>query len=258
MLALKLFLVPSFLLLVSLAGARWGPTVAGWLAGLPVVAGPILFFLAIEHGADFASGAAAASLSAVFASVSFSLAYAHAAQRLAWPPSLLIALSAWGLAAGALWWLAPGTGLSLLLALLTLLGAPRLFPASPTAGAAHVVSAAELATRMLAGACLTLAVTAVAGRLGHGWSGLLSVFPVLGMVLAVFSQRSEGAGFVASLLCAMATGLYSFATFCLTLSLALPHAGIAAAFMLAACLSLTVQVISKRRLAAARMQPARP
>ena len=73
MLALKLLLVPSFLLLVTLAGKRWGPSVAGWLAGLPVVAGPIMFVLAVEHGELFTAHAATAALSAVFASVTFSL-----------------------------------------------------------------------------------------------------------------------------------------------------------------------------------------
>lgn len=41
MLLLKLFLVPDFLLLLSLGGKRCRPSVANWLAGLPVVTGPI-------------------------------------------------------------------------------------------------------------------------------------------------------------------------------------------------------------------------
>ena len=60
MLALKLVVVPTFLALVSLAARRWGPGFAGWLAGLPVVAGPILVFIALERGAAFASDAACA------------------------------------------------------------------------------------------------------------------------------------------------------------------------------------------------------
>jgi hypothetical protein len=88
--------------MVSLAGRRWGPQVAGWLAGLPVVAGPILFFLAVERGAGFAATASTLSLSAVLASVSFSLAFAHAGRRGAWWPALLAGLAAWALAATAL------------------------------------------------------------------------------------------------------------------------------------------------------------
>ena len=53
MLALKLTLVPLFLLVVSMSGKWWGPSIAGWLAGLPVVAGPILFILVLAHGSSF-------------------------------------------------------------------------------------------------------------------------------------------------------------------------------------------------------------
>lgn len=77
MLALKLLLVPAFLLLISLAGRRWGPAVAGWLAGLPVLTGPILFLLTLEHGPRFAAAAATVSLSAVAAAVVFILTYAR-------------------------------------------------------------------------------------------------------------------------------------------------------------------------------------
>jgi hypothetical protein len=254
-LTLKLLLVPAFLLLVSLAGKRWGPSVAGWLAGLPVVAGPILFFLAVEQGESFASVAATAALSAVFASVAFSAAYAHAAQRLSWAPSLLLALSAWGTAAAALSWLPAHATLSLVVSLLALVAAPRLFPATQVRLATYVVATPELCCRMLAGCVLTVAVTLAADGLGAGWSGLLAVFPVLGLVLAVFSHRNQGAAFVAALLRAMATGLYSFAAFCYALSLTLPHLGLAAAFVIAAGLAITVQVVTKRYLPSSAPPP---
>jgi hypothetical protein len=54
MLALKLTLVPLLIYLVTLAGRRWGPAVAGWLSAFPIVAGPILFALTLEQGAAFA------------------------------------------------------------------------------------------------------------------------------------------------------------------------------------------------------------
>jgi uncharacterized membrane protein (GlpM family) len=39
-----------FILLVSLAGRRWGTKVAGILSGMPVVAGPIVVLMAIDQG----------------------------------------------------------------------------------------------------------------------------------------------------------------------------------------------------------------
>ena len=42
MLLFKIFLAPVLILLVSLAGRKWGHGVSGWLLGLPLGSGPIL------------------------------------------------------------------------------------------------------------------------------------------------------------------------------------------------------------------------
>ncbi|MFS2139700.1 hypothetical protein [Duganella sp. Dugasp56] len=255
MLALKVLLVPVFLLALSLAGQRWGPAVAGWLAGLPVVTGPILFFLAAEQGTEFAAHAASAALSAVFASVVFSVAYAHAARRAGWPVALPAALAGWAAAAWGLSWLPVSAAASLLVALATLAAAPRLFPAAAprlfpavAAPGARSLAAAELPLRMLAGALLTLAVTLAARMLGAHWSGRLAVFPILGIVLAVFSHRAQGMAFAAALLRAMAAGLYSFVAFCFTLSVTLPRLGLMAGFAAAVLAALALQLATRRRL----------
>jgi uncharacterized membrane protein YfcA len=248
LLALKLLLVPTFLLLVSLAAKRWGPSVAGWLAGLPLVAGPILFFLAVEHGNAFASSAAAASLSAVFASVAFSLVYSHAAQRLGWQPALFAAMVAWGCGVVALSFLPANALLSLFVAALTLFSAPHFFPKVSARPGTHSVSKSELGCRMGAGAMLTVGVTLASGAVGAGWSGLFAVFPVLTIVLAVFSHRTHGAAFVATLLGAMAKGLYSFAAFCFVLSASLVKFGAPVAFLSASLAAVLVQVLTKRHL----------
>lgn len=251
-LTLKLLLVPAFLLLVSLAGRRWGAAVAGWLAGLPVVAGPILFFLAVERGDAFAAEAAALSLSAVLASVSFSLAYAHAGLRAPWGAAMGLGLVAWAVAAGVLAALPVSPGLALGVALATLVVAPRLFPNVPVEPAARRMGHGELVLRMLAGAVLTVGVTTAAATLGPAWSGLLAVFPVLGIVLAVFSHRSQGAGYAAALLRAMATGLYAFVAFCFVLAVALPVWGAAWAFVVATLASLAAQLATRRFIARPR------
>lgn len=241
MLALKLVLVPGFLLLVSVAGRLWGPTVAGRLAGLPLLTGPILFFLALEQGADFTARAASAALSAVVASQCSTVAYAHAAQRVRWPLALAASLSIWFLGALLLSTLPSSTPLALALALCSLAVAPRLFPKVVLPPVTVRQSKMELASRMVAGALLTLGVTWAGSVVGERWTGLLAVFPLLSSVLAVFSHRTFGAAYASVILRGLATGMYSFAAFCVALSLALPVAGTALGFVIAVAGSLLVQ-----------------
>ena len=47
LLLLKIIVVPALIISVTLAGRRWGPRVGGVLASFPLVAGPVLFFLAL-------------------------------------------------------------------------------------------------------------------------------------------------------------------------------------------------------------------
>lgn len=241
MLALKLLLVPGFLALVSLAGRRWGPGVAGWLAGFPAVAGSILFVLALEHGAAFAATAATASLAAVFASTCFSLAYANACVHRPWTVASPLAIGAWALASFALSLLPTRPSLGLAIALASLLIAPRLFPRVAAPPRASRLDRRELALRMAAGAALTLAVSALAAAIGPARSGILSVFPVIGVVLTAFSQREAGPAFVVRLVQAMLRGLWSFIAFCLVLGALLPRVGIAPAFAAAALTAVLVQ-----------------
>lgn len=232
MLALKLVLVPTFLLLVTLAARRWGAGVAGRLAGLPVVTGPVLFFVAMEQGTSFAAGAATSAMTAVGAAAAFSLTYAHACRRWHWLPSIAASHLAWlamvvvasrlphPVALAALWAVA---GLTLALWWLPVVDTP-LRTSSPSAGGG------ELLVRMAAGAALTIVLSRAAATIGPGWTGLLAVFPVMGTVLAVFSHRAHGAAYVVPLLRGMILGMYAATAFCLVLATISVRAGIAAAF----------------------------
>ncbi len=73
---LKLVLAPVIIGGASLAGRRWGPAVSGWLVGLPLTSGPIIFFLALNNGASFAASAISGTLSGGFSLVAFCLVYA--------------------------------------------------------------------------------------------------------------------------------------------------------------------------------------
>lgn len=248
MLALKLLLVPSLLAAVTLASRRWGPRVGGWLAGLPLVTGPILFILALEHGADFAARAAVASLSAVAAAVAFGAAYSHACLRFGWAPALAAALAAWAAAVAGLAALADSLPLALAVALASLAAARYLFPRVVAGPALRPAPRFELPVRMLFAALLTLLTTTVAERIGTGWTGLVAMFPVMSTLLAVFSHRAQGPGFAALVLRGLATGLYALAAFCLVVALVLPQAGVAAAFAAAVAAAALVQWATRPRM----------
>ena len=247
MLILKLLVIPGFLLLISLAGKRWGPSVAGWLSGLPVVVGPILFFLAIEQGELFAAQSAMAALSAMFAMISFCVTYAQVAQRTGWPLALSVSLSVWALVAIVLSLIPPSLPVSLIAAATALLASPYLFPSVQPVVSSPAPKSDKLLLRMIAGALLTLAVTLLASTVGDRWSGLLAVFPVLGSVMAVFSQQTRGPAFTAALLRATATGMYSFSAFCLVVALTLPSMGMSA-FVLGVAVSVAMLRVTKRLL----------
>lgn len=248
MLVLKLSLVPGFLLLISLASKRWGPGVAGWLSSLPVIAGPVVLFLTLTHGVEFGTQAANGSMAAVFASVSFGAVYVFIARRRRWPLALAGGLLAWTLAAAiSAAWFTSAAG-SLTIALLTLLIAPRVFPAKGEKPGASVITLPDIAVRMLAAFVLVLCVTSAADLVGPRWSGLLAVFPVLASVLAVFSHRQQGYAFCTALLRGLATGLYAFVAFFVVLSVGMARLGVAPSFCLAVLTALVVHAAGRRHL----------
>jgi hypothetical protein len=245
LLALKLAIVPFFILAISLAGQRWGPSIAGWLSGLPVIAGPILFFMAHEQGAPFAAEAAVATMSAVCGSVCFSLGYSWTAQRHSWPLSFLAAFVVYFATVFALGMLAPGFWFSALLSLGLITIAPRLFPRVGSHQSPPPMGKSELVVRMVAGATMVMLATYFASSLGPRWSGLLAMFPILGSVLAVFSHRHAGAAFTTQLLRGMPAGFYAFIAFCAVLALTLKDWGIGPSFSLAVVCALTVQGLAR-------------
>ncbi|SFJ31267.1 hypothetical protein SAMN05192543_106299 [Paraburkholderia megapolitana] len=246
MLALKLTLVPLFLLIVSMSGKWWGPAIAGWLAGLPVVAGPILYLLVLAHGPVFGARAAILSLSAILASEAFNFAYAWTCRSRPWPVALVAGLCTWFVCAFALSFLPTSPIWAAVVAFAAVCFGQSFLPRSAAVAAGSPLTRSDLIGRMVAGATLTIVVTSLSGRMGPTWSGLFAVFPLLGTVLSVSSHRAHGPDFVVSLLRGMVLGRFSFAAFCLLLSFALLHQPAVVAFAEAAALAMLVQWSSRK------------
>lgn len=244
-LLLKLFLVPALIVMVTLAGRRWGPAVAGWLSAFPVVAGPILFFIAVEQGAGFAAEAAVGTLSAVLAILAFGISYAWAATRCAWPASLAVAYAGYAVAVFALsLWDATLTTAALVV-LAALAFAPHLYPVPRVSAVAPSKPANDMLLRMGAGAALVLLVTHFAANLGPDLSGVFAMFPVMGTVLVLFTHRGTGGASAIQLLRGMVFGFYAFSMFCVVLAWTLPGAGVGMAFLWAVAAAGIVQVLTR-------------
>lgn len=244
-LALKLTLVPLLIWLVTLAGRRWGPAVAGWLSAFPIVAGPILFVLTLEQGAEFAAAAAEGTLLAVVAILVFSVAHAWASARCGVAGSMVLALLAWGAAVTALQAWQPSLGAAFILVWCALLVAARLFPAVPPAAAAGAVRRSDLPWRMLAGAVLVLAVSTAAAQLGARLSGFLAMFPVMSTVLVGFAHAGRGRAEAVALLRGMVTGYFGFSFFCVVLAAQLHEGAVGSAFALALGCALAVHLAAR-------------
>ena len=243
MLVAKLVLVPALIAAITLAGARFGARVAGALTGLPVVAGPIALFLALEQGAPFAARSAAATLAGEASLAAFCVLYARSAVRAPWWTS--VAVGWLGFAAGTL--VLDRVDLGLPGAFATAAAMPAVMlaciPRPRTAAALGRSGGNSIGLRMLAGVALMLVLTAIAHALGPRLSGLLTVFPIATTVLAVFSHRDAGAAFAAQLLRGLALGLYSLTAFFTTLALVLEPWGTAPAFLAAAAAALVAQAL---------------
>lgn len=247
MLALKLFLVPFFLAIVSHASRRWGPGVGGWLAGMPLVTGPILFILALENDAVFTAHAAAASLSAVVSAIVFGAVYSHLCLRNGWPVAAAGAIGAWLAASAGLAEL-PGTVLpALVLAVVSLVVAPRLFPSPPAFGAMRAERRYDLPLRMVVAVALVLFTTGIADKVGSGWTGLIAMFPLLSTILAVFSHAGQGPGFAVTMLRALAKGLYALTAYCVVIALFLPDWGVALTYLAAVAAAMVTQWFTRPR-----------
>lgn len=243
----KLVLTPALIAGATLVGRRFGPSISGWLVGLPFTSGPVSLFLALEQGTGFAAGAAAGSIGGVAASAIFAVAYAATARRFRWPASLAVASLAFAAAVLVLRALPLDSGLPLpLLALYAggvgaaLLGI-RLIPRPGVLEEAPEAPRWDLPVRMVVATGLVIVITSAAPLLGPQLSGLLTTYPVYAGVLAVFAHAQRGGGAAAQVVRGLCYGILAFATFFLAIGALVDRAGVVPAFAVAAVAALLVQ-----------------
>jgi hypothetical protein len=251
-LTLKLVVTPALIGAATLAGRRWGQSIGGWLVGLPLTTGPVVFFIALDHGEPFAAAAVVGSLAGAVAEVAFSLAYGWSALRCSWPAALAAGTAAYAAVAALVQGLGLGAVGLFALAIVALAVSLRLMPRGAPGATTLVAPRWDLPARMVLATAVVLVLTALAPRLGARWSGLLATYPLFAAILTAFGHRLQGAGAAIGVLRGLLFGLFSFAGFCLVLAVGLVPLGIAGAFAAAIGVALLAQGISLWRLQAPR------
>lgn len=225
LLILKLLLVPALVVSATVAGRRWGPRVGGLLASFPIVAGPTLFFFAMEQGDAFTAEAARGTLVALVAVAGSGLAYAWTSLGAPWWVSLAVSWASFVLITLALRGAGVAAHWALAVALASFVVARALLPASPGAQARAGRSAWDLPLRTLSAMILVLSVTGLAGRLGPTVSGAFTPFPVALGVLLAFTHAQQGPASAIQFLRGFLPGMWGFAVFCFVAAVAVVPLG---------------------------------
>jgi len=215
---LKLALVAASVLFASLVARRFGHAVGGTVAGMPMIAGPIMGFVLWQESAAAAHSIALATLVCLPATAAHLLTFAWCARRWHW---------AWAWVAANSVFLAVGSALNVLpstpwtaavVALLSLLLGRAAMPRDRVAAAAVAIPRIELACRVAAAVALAAVIVRSAGGVPAALSGLLLAVPITGNVLPCFTLPRHGPAATTALLAGFMRGLLGFLAFFVTLA----------------------------------------
>jgi len=244
LLILKLTIVPLGLLVFGIVERLHGPRVAGWLAGFPIVGGPLLLFVTLDHGMAFGANAALGAYFGLVPWLAFTMTYAFLARRLSWLWCTILGFSVWTLAALLALALEEHSRWLEIIPFASFLGAVFAYPRAAPSDEEREHVWWGLPARMIAGAALTIVITQFAGVMGSRWSGLFSTFPVMGSIICISSHLQYGRHAVQEAVAGMTLGLASVGTFCFALYILLGKTTLWPAFGLALAISTSAHALT--------------
>ena len=243
-LVLKLILAPLIIGSASLAGRRWGPVVSGWIVGMPLTSGPVIFFLALSHGVAFAESSALGVLSGGISLVLYALAYSWLATRFRWQVSIVGSILIFSLTTLYLQTVVIPLYLVTPLVVVAILVGLKFMPRDELEMKASNTSLWDIPVRILIGTSFILLLTGIAPYIGSRLTGLLTTIPLYVTILSVFAHRDHGFAAAVHVLRGLLYGLFAFMGFFLVLSLLIENTSLGVSFGLAILTALSVQGMS--------------
>jgi hypothetical protein len=250
LLIVKMAVTAGFVLAATVTAERAGPLVGGLVSTLPIGAGPVYVFLALDHDAHFIAQSAVASLTINAVNVVFATVYVLLAQKRSLAVSLSVSLTVWTALALFVHWVqwtlftAFATNIVVLGVSLWLVRPLRhvtMVPVRPRW--------TDLAMRALLVAILVGVVVGLSFRIGPGGSGLLAVFPVVLISVMLILHNRVGGKPSAAVLANAPLGLVGFAFACALLNFTAEPLGVSIALTLALAASIgwSLAVLTARR-----------
>jgi hypothetical protein len=238
-LLVKMAITAGFVLVATVTAERAGPLVGGLVATLPLGAGPVYVFLALDHGASFIAASAVSSLAINTVNVIFALTYALLAQKRSLPVSLSLAMLAWFALAWTVheihWTMLPAILLNIVvLGISITLAAPLRHVPIPRVHARWY----DLAMRAGLVALLVGLTVTLSFSIGPSGSGILAVFPVILLSIMLILHRRVGGKPTAAVMAHAVTGLVGFAFACIVLHYTAEPLGWGVGLTLALCTSI--------------------
>ena len=237
----KIILTPLLILACLLAARRWGAFVGGVAAGLPLISGPVSFFLTLEQGPAFSAQASFSTLLGVLACTATALIYPWlAALGLPWFVALPAAVGGFLGGGWAVLHLPFSHGAALALAsampVLILLCLPK---TAVRHEEHHAVDARwRVPAQMTSGAVLVYAVTESARWLGPGWSGVLMFFPVMVCSIVPFVHAIQGVDAVVRTFRGLMAGWFGCIAFAAVVMVGVEHLHLLPCYALATAAAL--------------------
>jgi hypothetical protein len=242
----KLILGPLLIGAATLVSRRWGPSIGGWLVGLPLTSAPVVLFLALDQGTQFAATSAQAIMVGLVGVAFFCLTYSWLARARGW--RWLPAMLAGWLIVFVTIFVLNQISLPLLLefaGVVVVLGVVlKLIPEARGIQPSAETPPWEISARMVVVTLFILALTGLAQILGPRLSGLLAPFPLYATILAVFTHHFQGAGASGNFLRGVVLGSFSPAVFFLVVAVLIQPLDIALTFLFATALALGMHGLS--------------
>jgi hypothetical protein len=237
-LIVKMAITAGFVLAATATAERAGPLVGGLVATLPISAGPVYVFLALDHDAPFIAASAILSLVGNANNVIFALVYALLAQKRSLVASLSATFAVWlsltWFSHSIQWTLGLAAGFNVIVIGVGLwLARPLRLVSVPGVKARWF----DLALRAAAVALLVGVVVVFSFRLGPGGSGTLAVFPIVLSSVIVILHRRVGGPVAAAVMANAILGLVGFAVAAMVLHLTAESLGVPLSLALALAIS---------------------